>query len=286
MAGQFEENAVSFACEDDAAIGIVASPVSPAERGVLIVVGGPQYRVGSHRQFVLLSRHLAAHGIATMRFDVRGMGDSSGTLRSFEDVQPDLAAAVDCFFAKVQQLKEVVLWGLCDAASAALFYAHRDRRVCGLVLLNPWVRTSTGEAQAYLRHYYRQRLLSAELWRKLIAGRFDVRASVASLAGYARKAFAHAARTREEGTDRSAPLPERMADGMQRFSGEVLLILSGNDLTAREFTDTAAASPRWRALLADARVTQRTLAEANHTFSTRAWRDCVADWTLEWVTSR
>jgi len=52
--------------------------------GVLIVVGGPQYRVGSHRQFLLLSRRLAAEGHPVMRFDYRGMGDASGAMRGFE----------------------------------------------------------------------------------------------------------------------------------------------------------------------------------------------------------
>ena len=42
---------------------------------VLVVVGGPQVRAGSHRHFVQLARHLATHGHAVMRFDVRGMGD-------------------------------------------------------------------------------------------------------------------------------------------------------------------------------------------------------------------
>jgi len=66
---------------------------------VLIIVGGPQYRVGSHRQFVLLARHLAAQGIPVMRFDVRGMGDSKGKPRNFGQLDDDLRAATDCFFA-------------------------------------------------------------------------------------------------------------------------------------------------------------------------------------------
>jgi hypothetical protein len=30
-------------------------------------------------------------------------------------------------------------------------------------------------------------------------------------------------------------------------------------------------------------VQQHTLAGADHTFSTRAWRDQVSDWTAQWV---
>ena len=63
----------------------------------------------------------------------------------------------------------------------------------------------------------------------------------------------------------------------------MLLILSGKDLTADEFRDVVSRSERWKALLADARVTQRELPDANHTFSRREWRDQVARWTAEWV---
>jgi len=46
--------------------------------------------VGSHRQFVQLARRLAKQGYPTLRFDYRGMGDSEGVYRSFENVGPDL----------------------------------------------------------------------------------------------------------------------------------------------------------------------------------------------------
>jgi len=132
----FEEQAVVFSCGDARLIAIISSPAQPSHRGVLIVVGGSQYRAGSHRQFTLLCRALAERGIAAMRFDYRGMGDSEGEMRTFEDVRPDIRAAVDQFCVQVPGLREVAIWGLCDAASAALFYAHQDSRITGLVLLN------------------------------------------------------------------------------------------------------------------------------------------------------
>ncbi|HBZ05431.1 MAG TPA: hydrolase 1, exosortase A system-associated, partial [Massilia sp.] len=50
------------ACRGAWLYGIVSLPAAPHPRGVLIVVGGPQYRAGSHRQFTLLARDLAAAG--------------------------------------------------------------------------------------------------------------------------------------------------------------------------------------------------------------------------------
>jgi exosortase A-associated hydrolase 1 len=270
-----KEEALVFGCGSDSLVGVLAIPDTPASRGVLVVVGGPQYRAGSHRQFTLLARDLAANGIASLRFDYRGMGDSSGEARTFESIKEDIACAIDRLLEGVPAVNEVVIWGLCDAASAALFYAHRDARVSGVVLANPWVRTDQGMAQAYLRHYYGARLVDREFWKKLLRAEIDFKRSVSALGRF----VAEAARPKRE----AGSLPERMQDALRRFSGRVLLILSGNDLTADEFRDVVGRSALWKALLADARVTQRELPEANHTFSRREWRDRVARWTAEWV---
>lgn len=290
-----EEHTSVFDCGNDRLIAIVSRSSAPATRGVIVVVGGPQYRAGSHRQFTLLSRALAAQGIASMRFDCRGMGDSGGAMRNFEDLQPDIHAAIDHFFDEMAELREVVIWGLCDAASAALMTAHRDKRITGLVLLNPWVRTPEGLAKAQLKHYYWSRLTDREFWSKIGRGDFTFATSLRSFASAVkmalglrrvRAASADAAdKFAPVDADQSVPLPERMADGMSRFSGKVLLILSGNDLTAQEFDEVVRESSRWRRLLADARVERRMLPDANHTFARAEWRDQVATWTAEWVRS-
>jgi len=277
---RYEDQAVAFRCAGEPLYGVLSLPEQPSPRGVLIIVGGPQYRAGSHRQFTLLARTLAARGIPVQRFDYRGMGDGGGAQRDFSDVVLDVRAAVDHFMAAVPGMREVVLWGLCDGASAALFYASQDARVRGLVLLNPWVRTEAGAARATLKHYYRGRLLQGELWRKLFSGQFDAGAAWRSLrqllAASGAKPAAHAG-------DPPADLPSRMLASWSRFKGPVLLILSGADLTAKEFTDLADASPAWQKLLERSGTTRHQLDDADHTFSRRVWRDQVADWTANWV---
>lgn len=280
----FDDRALAFRCHGDWLYGVASVPRASCSRGVLIVVGGPQYRAGSHRQFTLLARSLAAQGIAAMRFDYRGMGDSGGDARDFDAVGDDLRAALDQFVAAVPGMQEVVLWGLCDAASAALLYAADDKRVCGLVLLNPWVRTADGIARTTLKHYYRSRLLDPELWRRVLRGRFNYVRSGRALLGLVRAALAARRRAPAAATE-AAALPERLYHGLSQFGGKVLLIISGADLTAQEFSDMVAASGKWQRLLGAARVTRHGLAKADHTFSRRAWRDQVAHWTGEWVRS-
>jgi len=277
----YEERALTFDCAGAALVGIASVPAAPCTRGVLIVVGGPQYRIGSHRQFALLARHLAAHGIAAMRFDVRGMGDSDGEERDFETIQDDIRAALDAFSAAVPGLTDVVLWGLCDGASAAAMYAPGDARVRGLVLLNPWVRTDDGVARTTLKHHYRDRLRNPEFWRKLARGQFDYAGSLASMLKLVRTAVAG----RAASDDAPAALPERMRQGLHAFGGHTLLVIGGADLTGREFCDVAGSTPAWKRLASAPRVTWRRIEEADHTFSRRAWRDQVAEWTREWVVS-
>ena len=293
--GPSGERPVQFACGADLLLGILHPSAEPSPRGVLIVVGGPQYRVGSHRQFVLLARALAASGIPVLRFDYRGMGDSEGAPRTFDAVGDDLRAAIDAFQQELPRLREVVIWGLCDAASAALFYAHTDARVCGLVLLNPWVRTEAGVARAYVKHYYLARLFNRDLWRKVLTGAFDYRASLRSLWDNAIAALHVTRPTLGQGggpaqsrsllADGGGPLPKRMLEGLVLFRGPVLVILSGRDLTADEFRDTIRASPRWRRLMKEPRVSTHELAAADHTFSSAMWRSQVDAWTLQWTIS-
>jgi exosortase A-associated hydrolase 1 len=275
----YEEQALAFRCGDDTLVGIASVPATPATRGVLIIVGGPQYRVGSHRQFALLARHLAAHGIAALRFDYRGMGDSEGEERDFEQVADDIRAALDAFTTAVPSLADIVLWGLCDGASAAAMYAPHDARVHGLVLLNPWVRTDDGVARTQLKHHYRDRLRAPDFWRKVARGQFDYAGSFKSMVGLVRAALA----PRPAAADAPAPLPERMRQGLHAFGGRTLLVIGGADLTGREFCDVAGSAPAWKRLLDTPRVAWRRIEDADHTFSRRAWRDQVAEWTREFV---
>ena len=276
-----EERAFTFACGDQRLVGILSLPKAPAPapapaptRGMVIVVGGPQYRAGSHRQFTLLARDLADAGIPALRFDYRGMGDSEGAQRDFETVEADLRAAIDAFFIQQPQLREVALFGLCDGATAAALYAPNDARVAGLALVNPWVRTEAGAARATVSHYYTDRLLQGGLWRKIARGEFDAAGAARSAWRNLRAMFA------SSGVD---ALPARMYAQLQRFDGAVLLILSGADLTAQEFAGVAGSSRGWRRLLKRPRVTRRDLAGADHTFSRRPWHDSMLAWTRDWM---
>lgn len=279
------EEVLSIGAGSHPLVGIVSLPDQRREVGMVIAVGGPQYRVGSHRQFVLLARHLAACGHAVLRFDFRGMGDSAGAPNSFEQTQDDLAHAIDALMARCPNLKGIALWGLCDGASAALLYWNRthDPRVLGLALANPWVRNAALQAKATVKHYYVRRLLQADFWRKLGRGRVGG-AALRDLATNVRRAFGRSS-AGEEPNGRAVSFQQRMAQGWKDFRGGILLILSGNDLTAREFVEATRSDPAWAGRLEDGNVVRCDVPGADHTFSASEDTRHVERLTSDWLAS-
>jgi exosortase A-associated hydrolase 1 len=279
----YTEETALFDCDGDALVGILGTPEVPAETGVVVIVGGPQTRVGSHRQFILLSRALAAAGYAALRFDYRGMGDSEGDQRSFETVSPDIAAAIGTLQVRVPTVKRVVLWGLCDGASAALLYCHatQDPRITGLCLLNPWVRSEASLAKTQVKHYYTQRLRQKEFWIKLLSGKV----ASGALSGFVQKIRQSNATpdNSETATALQQPFQQRMAAAWHRFPGDILLILSGDDYTAKEFLEHANADPAWKNFSNHAKLQRHDVAGVDHTFSSAASRKLAEDALMAWL---
>jgi len=284
------ESPISFTCEGDELMAVLHRGNGATRRGfVIVVAGGPQYRAGAHRQFVTLARKLAARGHPVLRFDLRGMGDSGGVYEGYQQSEPDIRAAVDALIAAQPEVDEVVLFGECESASGILFYAYKDPRVKGIALVNPWVRTEEGRAQVIIKHYYVDRLMSRNFWRKVGSGKFSPRESLLSffkvLGSYAqgRRNNAKAAAASGQEDISALPLPLKTAAGLRRFRGPVMILMSGRDLIAREFDEVTESSEAWRGLLDEPRITRHLLVDADHTFSREIWKDQVSTWVFEWL---
>ena len=208
------------------------------------------------------------------------MGDSSGEMRNFEHVDDDIAAALDAMQRAVPEVRRIALWGLCDAASAALLYWHarRDVRVAALCLLNPWVRSAATLARAHVKHYYGRRLMQREFWLKLLRGEMNLFGALGGLLGNLRLWLGG----RRQGAAQQ-PFQARMATALREFAGPVLLILSGDDYTAKEFIESAAADAPWAGVLERRNIRRRDFPSADHTFSDIACRIEAESATLEWL---
>ncbi|GAC15107.1 hydrolase 1, exosortase A system-associated [Aliiglaciecola lipolytica] len=268
------ESAVVFSSENSQLMGILHQPQTPINTAVLIVVGGPQYRVGSHRQFVQLSRALAKENIASLRFDYTGMGDSEGSKKPFDEINEDIKAACDLLCEQVG-IESVVIWGLCDAASAAMIYAPQDDRITGLFLLNPWLRSDAAMGKAMLKYYYLQRLFSKEFWSKLLRGKVNVASSIGDAKGFVADSVSSQNNHQQD-------YQTRMQKGLENFKGKVCLVLSGIDLTAKEFEQQTINNKAWKKLN-NKQSTIHRISKADHTFSSAEFKREVEKYTVEFV---
>lgn len=263
-----------FRCGEDALAATLFAPAQPAELselnelGVVIVVGGPQYRVGAHRQFVSIARHAAAAGYPALIFDHRGLGDSEGAPRRYSEIGGDIAAAVDRLVQLEPRVRHVALWSLCDGATASALYARHDPRVAGLILVNPWLEPTRSHAQSRLRTYYGARLTSAAFWRDLFRGRLRMLAGIRDLIAEAARATGLPRRNPQP---RPLPASSDVAAAAAAFSGAIHIVLSGRDVTARGFALEYEQLDAWRPLREAGNVTVAHIADADHTCSRSAW---------------
>lgn len=289
-AAAWPECPVAFACAQTELAGVLHRGAPGAKVGVVIVVaGGPQYRAGAHRQFVALARMLAAQGYPVLRFDLRGMGDSGGQYLGYHHSRPDIRAAVDQLQALVPSVQRVMLFGECESASGILFYAYQDSRVHKVALANPWVRTEEGRAEVMLKHYYRDRLLSRQFWGDMVRGKLRVGRAAASFVNLVgtvlkgRKSLRAGVKVAaDQGLDH-LPLVAKTAEGLRRFQGHALLLMSGKDYIAREFDEVTKGSQAWAGLLHGPRVRRADIEGADHTFSRADWKAQAHQALREWL---
>ncbi len=178
-------------------VGVLCSPDRPATQApaVLVLNTGLTHRVGNGRLGTRLARRLAAGGIACLRMDVAGIGDSddlpAGRRRAVYDPASvdDVVQALD--WLERQGHARVVLVGLCSGAFLALHAARRDARVMGAVLMNlqcfAWREGSSLQVQGRQGRrpaaFYLRAALRREGWRRLGRGEVRLGRLAAGLAG-------------------------------------------------------------------------------------------------------
>lgn len=171
MTGAFNELAVHFG-QSASLVGILTRPASemPIRKPAVVVLNtGIAHRVGHHRMYVKMARELAALGHNVFRFDFSGIGDSAPRKDIFNPIeahQADVSEALDWLAASCG-VNEAILVGLCAGAEIALRYGHSDKRVTGLVLLDPTIPNS---ARFYAR-YISRRLMGLRSWWSFVRGR-------------------------------------------------------------------------------------------------------------------
>ena len=135
---------------DERLIGILSSPpqAAPEAPACLLMNAGVIHRVGPHRVNVKLARALAAKGIASLRMDLSGLGDSGGATSgaNFQDqAVADMRAAMD-YLCREHRMDNFAVLGICSGAALAYRVALADERVTGCLMFDgftyPTAKTS------------------------------------------------------------------------------------------------------------------------------------------------
>jgi alpha-beta hydrolase superfamily lysophospholipase len=179
-----------FFGSDALLFGIVTEPF-PGElrrRAVILLNAGADYHIGANRMYVPLARQWARHGYVALRMDLRGIGDS-GTIPGRPDNEVFPPAALDDIRAAIEFMRtrygavDITLGGLCSGGYHALRAAAAAVPVNRIFLINPqnffWKAGMTID-QLQLAEVvrnpaiYRERVLSAMAWKRLLTGRVNI----------------------------------------------------------------------------------------------------------------
>lgn len=176
----------------DTLFGILCEPRARTdEAAVLFLNTGRNAHIGWSRMTVDHARRLAAAGIASLRIDIAGVGESparADRAKQFlytEAPLPDVVAAIDLLNAR--GFGPITLVGLCSGAYLGLIAAVSDARVKSLVIANlprlAWGRTESIEAA--IRFVNRpnsqslKRVFNADTLRLVLTGQLDPRPALA-----------------------------------------------------------------------------------------------------------
>ncbi len=138
---------------DQGLIGTVCLPDGKARDVALVLFNaGVVHRIGPHRLHVKTAREMASRGMASIRFDLHGMGDSLRSRESLahgEQVVRDIQAAMDELH-RVSGASTFALLGFCSGAPQSVAAALADGRVASILLYDGFVLRTRRARWRYL----------------------------------------------------------------------------------------------------------------------------------------
>ena len=288
------ERPVSF--ESDVMLRGVLNAPDGAEMAVVFSHGWSGYRCGPHRMFVNAARRFAEAGIASLRFDFRGRGDSAGesAATDLDMMIADLLAAAE-FVRSETGIEQIYPLGLCSggnvalgAAAAARGHAPEARSAeggtgaervpgtdfAGLVLWSTPLfapqkpKGDRARRRAFFIADYAKKLFRRETWAKLVRGKIDFRGVAQTVKG----------REAPEGRNPKDSRRDIMAD-LAGFRGPALFLYGSRDDEAIGAPETYAAFCKEHGIPA----AFHTVDGSNHSYYSVAWEREVIETTLDWL---
>ena len=121
----------------DSLVGILTTgdAEQPPAVGCLLPNVGLAHRIGPHRLTVKVARSLSSLGVASLRFDLSGIGDSPTTKSAdlIQQAMTDMRSAMDCMHQRLG-INRFVVFGICSGAQNGYFLSLQDERIVGVLM--------------------------------------------------------------------------------------------------------------------------------------------------------
>lgn len=131
-----------FENEGEKLFGVVHHPLQSRPPIVICMHGFASHKVGTNRSYVSLAEKLCEAGIATLRFDFRGCGDSEGHLASMtlDNFVSDAVAAYE--YIRGLGYHKIGFFGSSFGGAISVMAANRLQTIQSLAL---WAPVASGE---------------------------------------------------------------------------------------------------------------------------------------------
>ncbi len=278
--------------------GVLCQPADGA-RDLAVIIGntGRDPHFGIARFGVTFARRLAVAGIASLRLDFAGLGDSPGPPGAEDALSPlfdlprqaDISAAVDLL--RQFGWRRFAVQGVCSGAYHALHGAAADPRIETLLLVNcpdlHWQAGDTPEIAARrlaTPGLYVRKIFGGDFWQRLCRGDLAFaricRTQIERLAGRGRRLVWDAASRLRLAPPRADAPRETMAALAARGARTLFLFCPGDPgiaAMAGHFGPGAARLRRYRG------AEMRIVPGLDHVLSTRAMQAKAANLMIEFL---
>ena len=298
------ERHVSFRVGADQIQAILTLPAGTAPRhGVIFTHGWSGNRCGPAAIITALARHLAQNGCASLRFDFRGRGESSGNgLASTLTTMADDLVEASRQFAALTGIRSPVYVGICSGGNVAIGTLNRLPAAKAIVMLSVYPFSdgdAFGRDARRTLHFLKVYWLKAtrpETWKRLCHG--DVNLKQVAKVILNPLLHRHAGRRREGQPDAPKPATPQVAKAAQsesrlrpgqepprQFLANLRPNLPGMLIYGTADPDAKAAVDYYGQYIAEHRLPIRIehIHGANHNFSSRIWFRQVADLTISFL---
>ena len=253
-----------IACESDMLAATLDS--GAVTTALLIVSGGNEIRSGAHSGMAQLASNISERGFPVLRYDRRGIGESTGENLGFLGSVEEITAAAKFLRQEQQQVQRVIAFGNCDAATALALFGP-VAGIDGYILANPWVIETASEpdtekslpSSAAIRSRYWDRIKNPRTVIDLLSGKVDFRKLLKGLKQAVR-------------SEKNSALSLQLRDAFSRLDGDTQILLAQRDTTARAFL-AAWNSLDFAFLHGVSAITVESLDSASHSFADEAARN-------------